>query len=410
MEAMSGCGHPCSSVVNTLWVFVGLLLVMFGVAWLAAGRLSRGLRPALRAMAGFNLFNGAGLMLFAQAGVLSGFVTGPLVNLLQFCGYVLLWRAGAGLTGAPDAWREQRLLLLLACPLSLLLGMLPGLEQLRHAFALATHGWVLVRGCSDCSRQLRLSGAVGLALALRLTCAVATLALATRAVGGIWLGADVDVRFDGMTRLGWMLLAPIFIVNVLAAYQAFGRTVEDADRLARQDRLTGLADAATLDGVLAQEWRRLRQWGSPVVLMELVVDQLDLVRRLFGAQTADAVLAELAWKLKLGLRAGDVLAHCGDGVFRVLLLGTRGAPAMALAQDLLAKVGSDDGLHPESGQRLTLSIGLAEADADDAGPQAVLRRAQAQVQVARLAGGDRVVAEAVLPQPQAMHGRRATVG
>jgi len=124
--------------------------------------------------------------------------------------------------------------------------------------------------------------------------------------------------------------------------------------------------------------------------------------------TADAVLAELSWKLKLGLRAGDVLAHCGDGVFRVLLPGTRRAAALALAQDLLAKVASDGGLHPESGQRLTLSIGLAEADAGDGGPQAVLRRAQAQAQCARLAGGDRVVADAVTLQPTAPSGRRAT--
>lgn len=400
-------GHE--GVFAPLWTFVGLLQLMFGVAWLGAARLSDGLRPALVAMAWFNLLVGTSLLLLAWHRGDNAFVTGTLPNLLQAVGYVLMWRAGAALTGAPDAWREQRRLLLLVCPVLLLLGSLPGLEHQRQGVSILANIWVVVRGCLACSRQLRLVGATGLLLAMRLTSALAATALAARAIGGLVLADDAFFRLHGDQMLGWLLLAPIFIVNVLGAYQAFGRTVEAANRLSRQDALTGLADAATLDSVLAQEWRRLRQWGSPVALMELTVDQLDAVRLGFGQTTADAVLAELSWKLKLGLRAGDVLAHCGDGVFRVLLPGTRRADALALAQALLTKVGSDGGLHPESGQRLTLSIGLAEPDGDDSGPQAVLRRAQAQAQCARLAGGDRVAAEAVLLQPQPVQGWSATV-
>jgi diguanylate cyclase (GGDEF)-like protein len=147
-----------------------------------------------------------------------------------------------------------------------------------------------------------------------------------------------------------------------------------------------------------------------VVLLEMRVDQFGTLREEFGTDTADTVLAPLAWQLKLGLRAGDVLAHCGGGVFRVVLPGTRRPEALALAQDLLVKVGSGVGQQPESDQRLTLSIGLAEADGDDQGPQAVLRRAQAQAQVARLGGGDRVVADSPAPQPQTMRGEGATAG
>lgn len=94
MDVGSGCSGACGAVVSTLWVFVGLMLCMFGIAWLAAGRLSRSLRPALRAMAGFNLLNGVSLLLFAQQGLVPGLMAGPFVNLLQSAGYVLLWRAG----------------------------------------------------------------------------------------------------------------------------------------------------------------------------------------------------------------------------------------------------------------------------------------------------------------------------
>lgn len=401
---------PTSDVLGlSLWTFVGAMQLMFGVTWLAAARLSDPLRHALRDMAWFNLLIGAELLLVGQRDTDAYFLTHTVSNLLQVVGFVLLWRAGAGLTGAPASAAEQRLVVLLGGGGVLLLGLSPVNEQARVAVCFLANSWVLVRAGGQAARQLRQGGAVGLALAIQISMVVAVTALVTRTLAGLVLGEEVDLRFGGSVALAWALLAPIFAANMMAAYQAFGRVLQDVNRLSRLDALTGLADATTLDGVLTQEWRRLRQWGSPVVLMELGIDQLSAVRDGFGAHTAEAVLAELSWKLKLGLRAGDVLAHCGGGVFRVVLPGTRRADAVALAQELLAKVGSDGGLHPESGQVLTLSIGLAEADADDSGPQAVLRRAQAQAQCARLAGGDRVAAEAVLLQPQSAHGWSATV-
>lgn len=198
-----------------------------------------------------------------------------------------------------------------------------------------------------------------------------------------------------MTQLGWMLLAPIFIVNVLAAYQAFGRTIEDADRLARQDRLTGLADAQTLRAALDHAWRRRAPGAPPAVLAELALDQWRTLQQDFGPATADAVVAEIAWRLRLGLRPGDILAHCGDGVFRLLLPGLDEAAARGLLQDLLGRVAADGGLHPDADQRLTLSGGLVAIGADGAAPEAVLRQVGARVQCARLAGGDRLVADAV---------------
>lgn len=391
----------------SLWAFVGVLQLLFGATWIAAAWLSDTLRRALLAMAWFNLMLGTSLLLVGWRDEGPYFLTHTVSKLMQVVGCVLLWQAGCGLTGAAPRHAEQRLLVLLAGGAVLVLGMSPVTEQGRVAVSLLANAWVALRAGTQVAQQLLRSGAPRVALAVLLSAASAGTALVARAVGGLFIGAEVDIRFHGSLALAWAQLAPIFVINMAAAHQAFGRLVREVNRLQRRDALTGLADGVTLDGVLAQEWRRRRQWGSPVVVMELAVDQLGAVRQHFGVHTADAVLAELSWKLKLGLRAGDVLAHCGDGVFRVLLPGTRRAAALALAQDLLAKVASDGGLHPESGQRLTLSIGLAEADAGDGGPQAVLRRAQAQAQCARLAGGDRVVADAVTLQPTAPSGRRA---
>ncbi len=322
-------------------------------------------------------------------------LTHTVVSLMQVSGHVLLWQAGARLTGAPASALEQRTLVLLAGTAVLVLGLSPATEQERLAVGYLVNAWVLVRAGSQAARQLRLGGARALALAIELAGAMAVAALVARALGGLWFGADVDLRLRGQVLLAWALLVPIFVVNMVAAYLAFGRVVADVNRLSRLDALTGLADDSTLAAALAHAWRRFCQWQRPVALLEVAVDQLAALRASFGTSTADAVLAELALKLKQALRPGDVLAHCGDGVFRILLPETPAAPAHALARSLVTAVGGDRGLHPESDQRITLSAGLALARADDRGAAALGQRTRARRLCAQHAGGDQLVVDAV---------------
>jgi diguanylate cyclase (GGDEF)-like protein len=394
----------------SLWAVVGVLQLLLGVAWVVALRRSVAPRRALLAMAGFNGLVGASLLLLAWRGGGPHILTHGVASLLQVVGGVLLWRAGCGLTGAPLHRAEQRRLLLLAGGAVLLLGMSPETEAGWIVVSLLANAWLAARAGIQVAGQLRRQGASRPALTVLLCAILAATVLVARALGASVLGNDIDQHLFGGVAMAALLLVPMMVINLVAIGLARGGAGSKVNPLAPQESLTGLADAATLNGVLAQEWRRLRQWGSPVVLLEMRVDQFGTLREEFGTDTADTVLAPLAWQLKLGLRAGDVLAHCGGGVFRVVLPGTRRPEALALAQHLLVKVGSGVGQQPESDQRLTLSIGLAEADGDDQGPQAVLRRAQAQAQVARLGGGDRVVADSPAPQPQTMRGEGATAG
>jgi GGDEF domain-containing protein len=368
-------------------MFVGLMQVMFGVTWLAAARLSDALRQPLLCMAWFNLLVGASLLLFAQRDAGPYFLTHTAVDLLQLVGFVQLWRAAAGLTGAPVSLQEQRLHLLVAGAAVLLLGQSPAAEQERIAVCYLANAWVLVRLVPQASRQLRERGSTWLVLLIQILGAMAATALAVRALAGLALGADVDLQFKGRVALAWALLLPIFMVNMAVAYQAFGQVVQDANRLSRANTLTGLADDATLTAALVHAWRRFVQWQRPVALLELSLDQLAALRESFGSDTADAVLAELSWKLKLALRPGDLPAHGGDGVFRVLLPDTAPAVARALAQQLL---------HPDFGQRVTLSAGLAQAGDGDRGAATLGLRARAQRLCAQHAGGDQLVADEVV--------------
>lgn len=247
----------------SLWAFVGVLQLLFGATWIAAAWLSDTLRRALLAMAWFNLMLGTSLLLVGWRDEGPYFLTHTVSKLMQVVGCVLLWQAGCGLTGAAPRHAEQRLLVLLAGGAVLVLGMSPVTEQGRVAVSLLANAWVALRAGTQVAQQLLRSGAPRVALAVLLSAASAGTALVARAVGGLFIGAEVDIRFHGSLALAWALLAPIFVINMAAAYQAFGRLVREVNRLQRLDALTGLADGVTLDGVLAQEWRRRRQLGQP---------------------------------------------------------------------------------------------------------------------------------------------------
>ena len=207
-----------------------------------------------------------------------------------------------------------------------------------------------------------------------------------------------------VTVMAWLLAVRLWgqprrLLRMNARFnQPIDRGPQDAMPLPAADALAGLACDPTLDAAMAHAWRRFGQWQRPVALLELSIDQLALLRAQFGERQADAVVAGLSWQLKRALRAGDVLAHAGDGVFRILLPDTPAATAQALAQRLLQTVGTDASVHPEAGQRLRLSAGLAHAVGSDRSAGALSLRAGAQRLCAQRAGGDQLLADALLPE------------
>ena len=181
--------------------------------------------------------------------------------------------------------------------------------------------------------------------------------------------------------------------------QAIGRGSGAASRPPSGHGLAGLACDATLDAAMAHAWRRFGQWQRPVALLEISIDGLAQLREQVGERQADAVVGRLSWQLKRALRAGDVLAHAGDGVFRVLLPDTAVAPAQALAWRLLQTVGADAGFQPTADQRLRLSAGLAHALEGDRSASALGLRASAQRLGMQRARGTTLLVDALASAP-----------
>jgi diguanylate cyclase (GGDEF)-like protein len=144
--------------------------------------------------------------------------------------------------------------------------------------------------------------------------------------------------------------------------------------LARHDLLTGLPNR----GVLREELERAlagNRRGEPVALLCLDLDRFKPVNDTYGHATGDALLKQVALRLRECVREVDVVARLGGDEFAVVQrLGEQPAGSTLLAQriiDVLTRPFEVDGhlLH------IGTSVGIALAPHDGADPETLQRNA-----------------------------------
>ncbi len=113
---------------------------------------------------------------------------------------------------------------------------------------------------------------------------------------------------------------------------------EEAEREALTDPLTGLANRRRFDELLRTAVDRAQRDGQPLSLLVIDLDHFKSINDRFGHQTGDAVLREVAWVLRDGVRGLDAPARLGGEEFGVLLPATDAEGALMLAERLRESV------------------------------------------------------------------------
>jgi diguanylate cyclase (GGDEF)-like protein len=135
--------------------------------------------------------------------------------------------------------------------------------------------------------------------------------------------------------------------------------VEQIEKLALYDALTGLANRRLFRDRAEQAILSARRESGGFSLMLLDLDRFKEINDTLGHQTGDAVLEELAARLRSVGRASDTVARLGGDEFALVLLGARdGTTALFVAERIRRALDEPFSI---DGQRLQLetSIGIA---------------------------------------------------
>lgn len=140
-------------------------------------------------------------------------------------------------------------------------------------------------------------------------------------------------------------------------------SVQNGLRAAVTDPLTGLFNRRYALPQLERMLETARCMDRPLAVMVADLDHFKRINDTYGHAAGDAVLAEVAARLRNGLRADDLLARIGGEEFLIALPDCTRPAARARARALCARIGSEAFALPgrESPVHVTISIGVAMA-------------------------------------------------
>jgi len=149
-------------------------------------------------------------------------------------------------------------------------------------------------------------------------------------------------------------------------------SLQNGLRLAMIDPLTGLHNRRYAMPGLAGIAADAKAEGSTFAVMIVDLDKFKLVNDCFGHPAGDQVLTEVAKRLTISLRSGDLLARIGGEEFLVVLPRTPLLDARHVGERL-CEVINENPIRLSSGQMLTVtvSIGVAVSDTTDIPDQPV---------------------------------------
>jgi two-component system cell cycle response regulator len=164
---------------------------------------------------------------------------------------------------------------------------------------------------------------------------------------------------------------------------------EEAQRLSITDGLTGLWNYRYFTMTIGKEIERAARFSRPLALLLLDLDHFKLVNDVYGHQRGDAVLIELAARVRGQVRDVDTLARYGGEEFIVILPETDEEGAVLAAERIRAAVRRRPFGEPgEAPLEVTVSVGVAVFPVHGAGATSLLRRADEALYTAKREGRD----------------------
>jgi diguanylate cyclase (GGDEF)-like protein/PAS domain S-box-containing protein len=168
--------------------------------------------------------------------------------------------------------------------------------------------------------------------------------------------------------------------------------LQQFERLALLDHLTGIPNRRHLEATMAARHREVQRYGGSFGVLIADIDHFKSVNDRLGHAAGDQVLVAIARSLRAGIRPFDVFGRWGGEEFLAVLVNLKGDELVAVAERLRVLVERTT-LPEYPGLDLTVSVGAVLATPGEIIPD-IVRRADEQLYRAKNDGRNRVAVDA----------------
>jgi len=170
--------------------------------------------------------------------------------------------------------------------------------------------------------------------------------------------------------------------------------------VALTDSLTGFPNRRYAIERIQQEWSVSSRTRRPLSGMVIDVDQFKTYNDSHGHDVGDAVLRQVAASIKGALRAQDIVARTGGDEFLVICPDSGLDAALACAERVRFAVESAPLTAGGQTHHMSVSIGVATRDTVMTDPDALIKRADQALYLAKNKGRNRIMtAQSLRPGP-----------
>ena len=165
---------------------------------------------------------------------------------------------------------------------------------------------------------------------------------------------------------------------------------EEAERLARIDGLTGVANRRSFQEIAREEYTRAHRHNRDLAVIVFDLDHFKHINDSFGHQAGDLVINHAAKLATDAVREIDTVGRMGGEEFAILLPETDSGQAAEIAERLRDQMErslvSDDGRETS----YTASFGIAQVEDGDITTESALKRADMAMYATKNSGRNRV--------------------
>lgn len=198
-----------------------------------------------------------------------------------------------------------------------------------------------------------------------------------------------EPEYDEAARLTRELRATLD--DLVAARRTIGLQRTEIERASTLDPLTGLGSRGPTLDRLRVEAAEGRRYAHPVTVVLIDIDGFAGMNHDYGLTVGDAVLREVALRLRLRIREADALGRVGGDSFLAILPHTDEGGAATFAQALLDRL-VERSFSTDRGEltvRLSIGIALMRPGMTLSGEE-LLAAAEEALASAKAAGGNRI--------------------